>query len=518
MRHFSLALDETITAVATPEGGGCEGILRLSGPESWASVAGRLVSSPAALPKSRPEQPWAGTAALRIWDDAAPVSCTVYFWPKGSGYTAQEAVELHLPGCDSLLQTVLTQLLSSGQVRLAEPGEFTLRAFLAGRLDLTQAEAVLGVIDAENRQALQTALSQLAGGIAFPLKVLRESLLEMLAHLEAGIDFAEEGIRFVESGVLTQFLLESRDRINRLRERLARRSTTETLPSVVILGATNAGKSRLFNALISGPPTSRTEEAAAMLFHALVSDIPGTTRDYLEIEQNWEGARFRLIDTAGLGKQFETPPDQQAQEFARKLSDEADLRLFCLPADREILEPWEKRFLQEQRERLLVVRTKTDVLAFDGNAHNLLYGTGLEDFFAATTHTADTSDHPLETLGTSALTGQGLAELRRRVVSLLSGPNKLSEVIPTTALRCQSSLDRAWEALTGALNLLGLDTENAFSGKYELSNDVAISCDYDESLVAAELRLALDALGEVVGTVYTDDILDRIFSRFCIGK
>jgi len=216
----------------------------------------------------------------------SPLPCDAYVWRDGQSYTGQPIVEVHTIGSPPLLQIVLRALCATG-ARLAGPGEFTLRAFLAGRIDLTQAEAVLAVIDAHDPQDLNVALGQLAGGLARPLHRLREALLDLLAHVEAGFDFADEELPFIEREELDRQLGAANDEVAAIVRQLALRGEPIDMARAVLVGRPNAGKSSLFNALAGDHA-------------ALVSEHPGTTRDYLVAELDLDGLKCRLIDTAGL--------------------------------------------------------------------------------------------------------------------------------------------------------------------------------------------------------------------------
>ncbi len=449
-------LDDTIAAIASAPGGAPRGIVRMSGPESGACLQGMLPEG--CLDKAR------GTAAITTElhiPPLAPLPADVYFWPTARSYTGQPAAEIHTLGSPPLLEHVLETLVAQG-ARLAEPGEFTMRAFLAGKIDLTQAEAVLGTIDAVGSRQLDAALIQLAGGLAGPLRSLRETLLELLAHLEAGFDFADEDLPFLEAGQLTGQLQQARCEIEDLAERMrARREAGDTI-RVVLTGPPNAGKSSLFNAL--------ADDAGA-----LVSNLPGTTRDYLCADLTLDGAACRLIDTAGIGEVSGAQAgdiDLAAQRIAREIVAEADVLVSCRDAaegvEREMPLP-----RADEEAVTIDVRTKIDL--------------------------ADRAETPFSTVGTSVKTGQGIAELEDRIREAVA-ERRLGEgdVVVGTAVRCRESLRSAATALDRALALLADDE--------------------GEELVAAEMRDALDALGRVVGAVYTDDLLDRIFSRFCVGK
>ena len=211
----------------------------------------------------------------------------VGLWPGPRTYTGQPLAEIHATGSPPLLRQILAHCLARG-ARLAEPGEFTLRAFLSGRIDLTQSEAVLGVIDARSPAQLDAALRQLAGGLASPIAGLRDRLADVLAHLEANLDFAEEpDVDPLGREALADSLDEAAAEVDRLADRLRGRDRADGRPRVVLVGPPNAGKSRLFNALLG-------------LDRAIVSPVAGTTRDYLEAPCDCDGLAVDLVDTAGL--------------------------------------------------------------------------------------------------------------------------------------------------------------------------------------------------------------------------
>ena len=479
-----LPLDDTIAAVASPPGGAARGILRVSGADVPACLKDVFCPSGPSLP-SKLADPVVLDGSLQPDGVAAPLPCELYLWPKRRSYTGDAVAEIHTLGSPPLLQAALQTLLSAG-VRLAEPGEFTLRAFLAGRIDLTRAEAVLGVIDAGDPDELDVALAQLAGGLAEPLHALRDGLLDLLAQLEAGFDFADEDLPFISPEELDRQLGQAAEDVDRLARQMASRGETSELVRVVLAGEPNVGKSSLFNALVR-----RTG--------ALVSDTPGTTRDYLTAELNLDGARCQLVDTAGTSDDPVSEPAETIRAAAREASLEqarrADVCVLCVDATlcREARgsrgvagakrsgapEPdsdWGTATLCHQppdRQRRIVVLTKVDIAA--------------------------STDFPSVALPTSSLTGRGIhalrEELRRAVLSVGASS---SGAVAATAARCGESVRRATESLRRARDLV--DRRGG------------------EELVAAEVRVALDELGKVAGAVYTDDVLDRIFSRFCIGK
>jgi tRNA modification GTPase len=455
---------DTIVAPASAVGGAARGIIRVSGPEIPHLVATCFQSVTSSLPAT-------GGTRLLTGNLLAPapvgkIPCQLVYWPTSRSYTGQRAAEFHLPGSPPLIAIGVETLCHAG-ARLAQPGEFTLRAFLAGRLDLTQAEAVLGVVHARDQRELAVALEQLGGGLAGPLDDLRNQLLDLLAHLEAGLDFVEEDIEFIQPALLRQALEQAGDQIEQLLERMDRRTPAGHEFRVVLRGLPNSGKSSLLNALVGGT-------------RAIVSAEAGTTRDYVRGSLDLHGLPVELIDTAGVEEGFAENSaashlvSQMAQQATCRQFEQAHVELFCLDSSRPPTS-WEIAELQQVPDiPRIVVETKGDL------------ATGpWKSSWAA--------------IRTSSRTGDGLEELKRAIEGELRDTSGLtSEMVQGTAVRCEESLRRAGECL-------GRSREMVLSGE-------------GEELVAGELRLALDELGRVVGAVYTDDVLNRIFSRFCIGK
>ncbi len=444
--------EDTIVAIASAAGGALQGIVRLSGPQCVKVVA-RIFTADAAEALSivevrRPSLLF-GHIKLPALESSLPA--TLYLWPGSRSYTRQPTAELHTLGSPPLLEAVLVEACRQG-ARLARPGEFTLRAFLAGRLDLTQAEAVLGVIDAGSERQLQVALSQLAGGIASPLFAVRSSLLDLLAHLEAGLDFVDEDIEFISRENLLAQLQTASQQVERVAGQMRSRGDASRVPRVVLCGLPNAGKSSLLNALAG-------EEAA------LVSSVAGTTRDFVSRRVCWEGVELELIDTAGVDGVGANEIARHSQNAAQFQIENCELLLWCVEAAVAALEPTPLESLIPE----LHILTKCDLMS---------------------------PPYAANFLPTSSRTGEGIAELRRRIAGALA--SQPGEAVASTAARCRESLTLAANALRRATTATEAQT--------------------GEEFVAAEVRAALDDLGHVLGAVYTEDILDRIFSRFCIGK
>jgi tRNA modification GTPase len=491
--------DDTIAAIATAAGAAARGIVRISGPDAI-SIAARLFSAQDAeengagfvrIParNSQYARAIAGSVVLSMStsDQPAPRSlpCTLYLWPTARSYTRQPVAELHTIGSPPLLAALLRAACLAG-ARLAEPGEFTLRAFLAGRLDLMQAEAVLGVIDAADRRQLDVALTQLAGGLSGPLASLRDDLLNLLADLEAGLDFTEEDLQFISAADLRTRLTAAAENVRQLLDRMQTRTRAEFEPRVALVGWPNVGKSSLFNALLGRSA-------------ALVSDSPGTTRDYLTAPLPLGDLRCRLTDTAGR-ESFSNDScvvSDAAQQATMEQAEQADVRVLCLDATRAP-NAWEE--LQLMRgERQIAVLTKCD--AADAGGRSI--APQAQGRLPTTSPLPTTPPAfpglraPQSFLQTSSATGVGLDALKSAIRDHLTATAPTSAVA-ATATRCHESLRLAAECLSRTSEIA------AASG--------------GEELIAAETRASLVELGKVVGTIYTDDILARIFSRFCIGK
>jgi tRNA modification GTPase len=435
-------LDETIVALATAPGPGARAIVRLSGTNAG-PIAGQLLQGATFLSAER--QCLTGQIALP--GVSAPLPGDLYFWPAPRTSTGQDMAEIHTLGCPPLVDLLITRCLQLG-ARAAQPGEFSLRAFLAGKLDLTRAEAVLAVIEAGGRDELKQALAQLAGGVSRPLQQLREDLLNLLADVEASLDFSDEDIRFVKTDNMLHRLTRGLALVTLVGKQLDQRAVGSRPYRVVLTGLPNVGKSSLFNALAGASK-------------ALVSAEPGTTRDYLVQRLHVEGIPIEIVDTAGLQKKADGI-EARAQELGRTEAERADLILWCREAGPAGQEP-----ADFEHADVLTVATKCD----EAEA-----APGL--------------------LATSAVTGQGLPELRRMLAEHARG--HLKPALAPSLSRCRHHVDACLDNLRRA--------------HAEVLDEAPLE------LVALELRNTLQELGAMVGAVYTDDLLDRIFSRFCIGK
>ncbi len=436
--------DDTIVALSSAAGPGLRALVRLSGRRSLA-IAQQL------CPDFRKES---GRRFVRVEIALpglhTPWTADVYFFQGPRTYTGQDVVEIHTWSSPPILDSLVAQCLGAG-ARAAQPGEFTMRAFLAGKLDLTRAEAVLGVIEAGSRDELKHALTQLAGGVTQPLQTLRDDLLNLLADVEAGLDFSDEDLSFVQTDDLLKRIARGLAFLTNLRRQLEQRALGQRPFRIVLAGKPNAGKSSLFNALAG-------EKSA------LVSPQPGTTRDYLERRIDLAGLPLVLVDTAGL-RSTSSAIESAAQGLGRQQAEEADLLLWCL--ERGEADPLHDALDESLKKRTLALATKSDL-----------------------------GPTPAGMLGASATTGAGIDSLWRTLASRAKQAGRAA--LAPSLSRCRHHIETAQQHLR-ASHHLALEEQ-------------------PPELLALELRLALDELGAMAGAVHTDDLLDRVFSRFCVGK
>lgn len=471
-------LEDTICAIATPGGEGGIGIVRLSGPQALA-IACHVV-------RLRSGQPFSSVSShtLHLADLVVPASASrkvvraIENWPSASdlldealvvymkaprSFTAEDVVEIQSHGGAFVLGLVCKGCIESG-ARMAEPGEFTKRAFLNGRLDLSQAEAVLDTIRATSSAGLNIAQRHLRGDLAREVEQARASLLTVLAHVEAGIDFVDEDISFLQRDALVRVV---RDAVSVIQKLVATAQEGRILREgarVVILGRPNVGKSSLLNRFL------REERA-------IVTAIPGTTRDVIEESIVLNGVMIRLIDTAGL-RETQDIVEQEGIKRTRAAQDEADLLLVVVDGSVALT--------SEDRQLLSVVSDRKHMV--------LLNKADLTD-----TVEGDTAlvGHPVYLI--SAKTGLGVETVKSALrAQLVSGGFEAAESVTVTNVRHRDALRRAEESLGQALE--------------------SVQCGMAGELISLDLRAAADALGEITGAITTDEILGRIFSEFCIGK
>jgi len=463
---------DTIIAVSTPAGYSLRAIVRLSGPEALAAVGRRF------LPSGK-DAGWRRTfratpGALALDGGALDVPCTVYVMRAPRSYTRQDVVELHLPGSPALLDMVLDELLCGQDVRLARPGEFTQRAFLSGRIDLAQAEAVLALIRARSESELLAAAAKLEGKVSDECAEAQQQLADLRALIEAALDFAEHGIDLITERDFLARAESIRARLDAEVRKGRGDLASDGHVHVVLCGPPNAGKSSLLNRLADQDV-------------ALVHETPGTTRDPVRGEVEVHGVCFAVTDTAGLGPRRDaaaTPSEgdaveTQAAERALALARAAQLLILVLDGARALPDGALEVARGADPNRVLCVVNKRDLPQV------------LDESAAA--------GPGCEVLHVSALTGEGMDELRQA----------LGRVV------CQGRLDAsAADCLFNARQREAVRRALASLGRAEGAVRERMGYEF----AALDLREATDALGEVTGGVDAQDVLDRIFSRFCIGK
>ncbi len=458
-------MDDTIAAIATPIGEGGIAVIRVSGPGAFEAVqlffrsleSGKIADSPANTIR------W-GKFVGPSGQVVDQVLLSVFRAPHS--YTGQDVAEISCHGGLAVTKRILNLLLEKG-VRSAEPGEFTRRAFLNGKLDLTQAEAVLDLIRAKSGRSLDIAVRQLTGALSRPLKVLKDELLQLLAHLEASIDFPEEDLAADEHENLQRRISSVQEKLRSLIAGFERNLLTREGVLVTIAGKPNVGKSSLFNALLERD-------------RALVSEIPHTTRDHLEEALEVQGFYIRLRDTAGLISTPEHPLDKLGMERTLLAILESHVVLFVVDGAAGLDEADRNVFRKIPKEkRVIVLMNKADLpMKVEEEALGILTGSR-------------------EWIRISSKTREGFKELERRIAGFLEQETS-EEGEQITRVRHKVAAEAALEALRRA--------ESSFQKKMSFE------------FVTVDLRAALDALKELTGETYSEDILDVIFSEFCIGK
>jgi tRNA modification GTPase len=453
------ASNDNIVALATAPGIGAIGVIRISGPDAFEIVNRLFKGKDLLTQKSHTLHYGTIVKEKKIIDE---VVLSLFKGPHS--YTKEDVIEISCHGSHYILQRVMRLLIDEG-ARLARPGEFTQRAFLNGRFDLAQAEAVADLIASENETAHQAAINQMRGGFSLVIKNLRAELIHFAAMIELELDFSEEDVEFVSRAALTQLITDLQTAIEGLIESFSLGNVIKNGVPTVIAGKPNAGKSTLLNALLN-------EEKA------IVSDIPGTTRDFIEDEMVIDGVPFRFIDTAGL----RTATDQiEAMGIERTHSKmkEASLVLYLIDLASDTIKAYHKQIqeLEKTGVPFLIVGNKTD------QAQETLKNIVASDIRSVLI-TASTKDN--------------LVGLKTKLLEAINLDRfKSSNTIVTNA--------RHYESLVNTKMALG----QVIAGI-----DGQVTSDF----LAMDIREALYALGEITGEITSEDLLDHIFSKFCIGK
>lgn len=459
--HF-MKINDTIIAIATALAPAGIGVLRLSGPQAISIVDPlfKAKRSGFSLQNAISHKLYYGTLEEHgiLIDE---VLITVMRSPHS--YTTENIIEIQAHGSVLVLRTILRKILDRG-ARLAEPGEFTRRAFFYGRLDLTQVEAVADLIHAQSQLGMQMALHQLQGKLYQQIKTIQEDVFHVLALVEASIDFPEEGILFTHQQDCVQRIEKCLDAVNRLLQNANQGKQIRNGIAVALVGRPNVGKSSLFNALLQEQ-------------RAIVTAIPGTTRDLIEESFQIEGVAIRLTDTAGIRK-TKNIVEQQGVERSQQILESADLLLLLIDASQSLTPKDLELLHQVDLKKTIVVLNKSDLLT---------------DSLKPLEIPAD-----VKTLVISVKNQEGLDQLKQAILEQALGGQPQKESVFITNLRQQQAVQKAKASLEWT---------------YDSLQD-----DRGEECVAVDLQGALRALGEVVGETTSDDLLNHIFASFCIGK
>jgi tRNA modification GTPase len=464
---------ETIAAISTPPGRGGIGIVRLSGPLAR-SIAGQLVRLRHPL-----EHAHARLADVldADGDEAARIDeALVTFFAAPNSYTAEDLVEVAAHGSPVVLDLLLRRALELG-ARLAEPGEFTQRAFLSGRLDLTQAEAVRDLIDAQTLTQARQAASQMGGALSRRVAPVKQSLVELVALLEAGVDFAEDDVDVTPEQEIARRIAELTPPLAALEASFARGRIVHDGLTLAIVGRPNAGKSSLFNRLVERD-------------RAIVTATPGTTRDLVSERISIGGIPIELVDTAGL-REGREEAEQLGIARSREALADAALVLIVLDATQPLNDE-EHRLLAAVEGRPAIVAVNKSDLVESSNLESPRAKSGLTSAYAA-----EPALNGLIALATSALTGDGIPALREKILALATG-GAAAEPGMLTNLRQHQAVITALAALADAAKA------NAGGIPHEM--------------ILLDLYRSLWALDSLTGQTTPDDILNLIFSTFCIGK
>ena len=489
-----MQLNDTIVAISTPPGRGGLGVVRLSGRDAR-RIASEVLRGPPEL------QPWRAHLAELTDSQGHTVDQVVAtFFEAPRSYTAEDLVEISCHGSPVVLRHAVERALEAG-ARLAEPGEFTLRGFLHGRIDLAQAEAVRDLIEATTLYQARIAAQQASGSVSRRIAPLKEQLLELIALLEAGIDFAEDDVGVAPPAEILRRLAPIRDGINRLAESFQYGAVVRSGLTLAIVGRPNVGKSSLFNRLLEQD-------------RAIVTDIPGTTRDLVSETASIAGIPVKLVDTAGIRDSAETVESLGIERSYQAMAD-ADLTLVVLDLSRPLDAQDEALMARAQTQgRHLVAGNKCDL---GGCGADPLVCTGppgpaldWEDQILAAPEkpaggpAADQGVCP--TVGVaagcvavSALTGEGIPRLRELI---------LESIAPQGAL----------EQETGFITSLRHEQLLRESAAYLEKARGAVEAAIPHEMLLLDLYAALRPIDAITGATTADDILNRIFVTFCIGK
>lgn len=456
-------LDDTIVAISTPPGRGGIGVVRLSGPEAVAIATAMLrFQGDRKLEAARAH--FCELVERESHERIDEVVAT--YFAKPHSYTTDDVVELSCHGSPVVLRHVVEMAVEGG-ARVAEPGEFTMRAFLNGRIDLTQAEAVRDLIDSQTLYQAKVAAQQLEGALSHRLQPIKQDLVQLIAVLEAGIDFAEDDVSVMPWDDIARRITAVAEPLRKLEQSFAYGKVVHEGLTLAIVGRPNVGKSSLFNRLIERE-------------RAIVTSTPGTTRDLVTETTSIGGIPVRLVDTAGIRQAVEEAETIGIRKSMEALA-EADLVVVVVDASQP-LDAYDKDLLEQTRRRAAILAENKIDLVSSSSRPGLLV----------------TADGEIPAIPTSTVTGDGIEKLREEILRRIQGEGGQQESGFLTNVRQQDLVKKTIAALEKAKDAIANRTPH--------------------EMLLLDLYAGLRALDEITGATTADDILNLIFSTFCIGK
>lgn len=473
IKIMNFKLNDTIAAISTPKGSGGIAVIRISGAQAI-DIASQFCRPGFSLQHAKTWHAYLGKFYFSEKDDTHrkraydQVIITIFKAP--NSYTREDIVEISCHGGEYIAESILTTLIEGG-ARLAEPGEFTLRAFMNGRIDLLQAEAVADLIKSQNELALQNSNRQLEGYLSIMIKNFREKLIETISLLEVELDFAEEDLEFASRDQILELLTEIIQSIEKLIGSFSREKLVRQGVKVVLAGKPNVGKSSILNAMLSEN-------------RAIVTDIPGTTRDILEETIKIEGINFRLVDTAGIIESRDPVEIEGVRRTKMNIQD-ADILVMIFDGSQKLTSDDEPIFQMIRQyidsKSIIIVINKIDLPAVLGEV--------------------DFKEFELKSglVKISALNSTGLPELSAFLLNYVNdSKNKVIDEFVLTNIRHKNALEKGLISIQHAKKSI----------LNKLSNEFVIS----------DLKIALEYFGELTGSITSEEILNHIFSNFCVGK
>ena len=490
-----MLLDDTIVAIATPPGRGGIGVVRLSGPEAVEIARTMLFVARTSVDDEVSHRAVALSPGRAIFCELRESAegerldeVVATHFAKPHSYTTDDVVEISCHGAPVILQRAVELALEHG-ARMAEPGEFTMRAFLNGRIDLTQAEAVRDLIDSQTLYQAKIAAQQLQGSLSHRVQDPKQKLIELIAMLEAGIDFAEDDVAIMPGDEIVRRIAELRKPIERLAASFQYGKLVHQGLTLAIVGRPNVGKSSLFNQLVQSE-------------RAIVTATPGTTRDLVTEIVAIDGIPIRLVDTAGLRHALDEAENIGIRKSMEALAD-ADLVLLVLDASMPLDEVDYELLRDISGRSAVVVLNKADLAKLQHLSPQLSFQSANPlaegDLFAGKERHFITASAETPVVSTSALTGKGIAELRAEILQgVRGGSGAAAEPGFVTNVRQHEQLRKTLSALEAA--------------------SAAVSTNTPHEMLLLDLYSALRALDDLTGATSADDILNLIFGTFCIGK